>query len=234
MLSAPTVTALGGSTAYTSAWYRGNPVVSGYPCTGVANCSEPYAYVHLIGSNGLTFDTVVFSQGSTGNFEFDNVAIARTAVTPDPTLVSFPPNLIAGNSAQTATTCTTFSSTIDWTASNFSAAPSYSISPALPAGLTLDTNTGEVSGTPSAVLSSATYTETAVAGGQSATATFTLAVTNGGNLPCPTPTPTPTPTENSALASTGASLAGLWIGIGLLLAGGVAVVIFAARRRKSD
>ena len=38
---------------------------------------------------------------------------------------------------------------------------SYSVSPALPAGLSLNTSTGVISGTPTAVTATATYTVTA-------------------------------------------------------------------------
>jgi hypothetical protein len=54
----------------------------------------------------------------------------------------------------------------------------YSISPALPAGLSFNTATGEVSGTPSALSSSKTYTVTASNEGGTSTATFTLEVTS--------------------------------------------------------
>ena len=53
---------------------------------------------------------------------------------------------------------------------------SWSVSPSLPAGLSLDTSTGEISGTPTAVTSSATYTVTASNTGGSDTATVTIEV----------------------------------------------------------
>ena len=54
----------------------------------------------------------------------------------------------------------------------------YGISPALPAGLSFNTATGEVSGTPSALSSSKTYTVTASNEGGTSTATFTLEVSS--------------------------------------------------------
>src|SRR5512133_453730 len=45
------------------------------------------------------------------------------------------------------------------------AVASYSVSPALPAGLTLDTSSGVISGTPTAVAARATYTVTATNSG---------------------------------------------------------------------
>ena len=53
---------------------------------------------------------------------------------------------------------------------------SWSVSPSLPAGLTLDSSTGAISGTPTAITSSATYTVTASNTGGSDTATLTIEV----------------------------------------------------------
>ena len=57
---------------------------------------------------------------------------------------------------------------------------SYSIAPALPAGLSLNTTTGVISGTPSATAASATYTVTATNAGGSTTATLTIVVNSAG------------------------------------------------------
>ena len=59
---------------------------------------------------------------------------------------------------------------------------SYSISPALPAGLTLNTSTGAISGTPTVSSVQATYTITASNVSGSTTTTIQLAV----NVPAPT------------------------------------------------
>jgi len=56
------------------------------------------------------------------------------------------------------------------------AVTSYSVSPALPAGLSLSTSTGAITGTPTAVTAKASYTVTASNTGGSTTATLTLAV----------------------------------------------------------
>ena len=53
---------------------------------------------------------------------------------------------------------------------------SWSVSPSLPAGLSLDSSTGAISGTPSAVTSSANYIITATNTGGSDTATITIVV----------------------------------------------------------
>ena len=53
---------------------------------------------------------------------------------------------------------------------------SWSVSPSLPSGLSLDSSTGAISGTPSAMTSSATYTVTATNTGGSTTADVTIGV----------------------------------------------------------
>jgi subtilisin-like proprotein convertase family protein len=56
----------------------------------------------------------------------------------------------------------------------------YAVSPALPAGLSLNTNTGIISGTPTALSTSANYTITATNTGGSTTAQLSIAVEEGG------------------------------------------------------
>lgn len=53
---------------------------------------------------------------------------------------------------------------------------SFSVAPALPAGLSLDTSNGTISGTPTAVSAAATYTVTATGGGSSASTTVSITV----------------------------------------------------------
>lgn len=64
---------------------------------------------------------------------------------------------------------------------------SYSVAPALPAGLSLNTTTGVISGTPSVAAASANYTITATNSGGSTTTTITVVVAE----PAPTSVPTP-------------------------------------------
>ena len=56
------------------------------------------------------------------------------------------------------------------------AVTSWSVSPSLPSGLSIDSSTGEISGTPTTVSSSSTYTVTASNSGGSATTTITILV----------------------------------------------------------
>ena len=57
---------------------------------------------------------------------------------------------------------------------------SYSISPALPTGLSLNTTTGVISGTPSTTAASANYTVTATNAGGNTTANVTIVVNSAG------------------------------------------------------
>ncbi len=59
------------------------------------------------------------------------------------------------------------------------AAVTWSVSPGLPAGLTLNSTTGAIGGTPTAVSSATTYTVTASNSGGSGTATLSIAVQSG-------------------------------------------------------
>ena len=61
-------------------------------------------------------------------------------------------------------------------ASNGGAVVSYAVSPALPAGLTLNTTTGVISGTPTTEIGAASYTVTASNSGGSTTASLSIAV----------------------------------------------------------
>ncbi len=79
---------------------------------------------------------------------------------------------------------------------------SYSVSPALPAGLSLNAVSGAVTGTPTAVAAQRAYTVTATNTGGSTTADLLLAV----NAPAPAPSPTPTPSPSSSAPSGGAPI----------------------------
>ena len=63
-----------------------------------------------------------------------------------------------------------------YAAKNFTAAPTFSIAPALPAGLSLDAKTGVITGTPSATMAPTNYVVTATNGAEVNTATIGLQI----------------------------------------------------------
>ena len=91
-----------------------------------------------------------------------------------------PPVVVAPSSLSYSTNPATYTTgtaiTTNTPASSGGAVVSYSVSPALPAGLTLDTTTGVISGTPMAVTSTAPYTVTATNSGGSTTASLSISV----------------------------------------------------------
>ena len=84
------------------------------------------------------------------------------------------PSISYGSTSITLTKGTAM--TTETVTSTGGAVVSYSVSPSLPAGLSLDTSTGAISGTPTAVTSSASYTITATNTGGTDTATMTIVV----------------------------------------------------------
>ena len=86
------------------------------------------------------------------------------------------PDIQLSSSTGTATAGTAVGSLYTISNVGWVQATSYSIAPAAPAGMTFNSSTGLLSGTPTSPQSSTTYTITAVNGGQTDTATFALTV----------------------------------------------------------
>jgi hypothetical protein len=103
-------------------------------------------------------------------FELDEVlnsaSLTRVGDLP-PSALSYTPSLASGT---VGTPISSLMPTVTGTVT------SYSVSPTLPLGLTLNTSSGVISGTPSAAASSADYTVTATNGTGSTTATVTIEV----------------------------------------------------------
>ncbi|MBK7057954.1 MAG: putative Ig domain-containing protein [Leptospiraceae bacterium] len=100
------------------------------------------------------------------------------SATPSPTLT------YSGASSVTALVLNSAMTTLTPNTSNFTAT-SYSVSPALPTGITLNTTTGVISGTPSAsVLTRTAYTITATSASSSVTFSLSLLVGASGAFSC--------------------------------------------------
>ncbi len=110
--------------------------------------------------------TYTVTASNTGGSDTADVTIVVNDVAP--TGLTYSPNSFTLTKGTAMTTVTPTNS--DGTPT------SYSVSPSLPAGLSLDTSTGAISGTPTAVTSSATYTVTASNTGGSTTADVTIVV----------------------------------------------------------
>ena len=110
--------------------------------------------------------TYTITATNTGGSATTTVDITVNDVIPSSVAYSGTPFTLTKDSAMTAATPTSSGGTV----------VSWAVSPALPAGLSLDTSTGVISGTPTAVTSSATYTITATNTGGGATTTVDITV----------------------------------------------------------
>ncbi|MEY3480683.1 MAG: hypothetical protein RIQ71_1458 [Verrucomicrobiota bacterium] len=108
------------------------------------------------------FAWVTNSFASTGQ-----ISVATNSATPAPSGLSYSPSSQIGT---VGTVITGMSPTVTGTVTN------YSVSPALPAGLSIDAGTGVISGTPTAAATSASYTVTAANSVGSTTANVTISV----------------------------------------------------------
>ncbi|MBT94138.1 MAG: hypothetical protein CMA60_04855, partial [Euryarchaeota archaeon] len=102
---------------------------------------------------------------NTGGTDTASVTIVVNDIAPSITYGSTSLTLEKGTAMTTETVTSTGGAVV-----------SYSVSPSLPAGLALDTSTGSISGTPTAITSSASYTITAVNTGGTDTASITIIV----------------------------------------------------------
>jgi hypothetical protein len=128
----------------------------------------------------------------------------------------FTPALTPPTQSITGTQGAPIAPTQAYVATHFVSSPTYTISPALPAGLHFDSSTGVLSGIPSASQSARSYTVTASDGSRTATAMISIVV-------------------SAALAQTGvdgaATLIFVTAGCGLFALG--AVLFWFSRRRRS-
>jgi hypothetical protein len=122
--------------------------------TGTATASSPQTTYTITAANSAGTTTAT-------------VQITVTVPIPAPSNLVYPQTTISANVGLAITTDTP---TVTGTVS------AYSVSPALPAGLSINTTTGAISGTPTAVTAQATYTVTATNSSGSTTATLQITV----------------------------------------------------------
>jgi len=123
------------------------------------------------------------------------------------------PSISPASQTVTGTVNSAISATAVFTASNFTGTPAYTVTPTLPGGLTINSATGRISGTPTATSSTANYSITATAGLESATAAVAVTIaagssgqpsesTGGGST---TPAASPAPFPPNIIASVNGS-----------------------------
>jgi hypothetical protein len=131
--------------------------ITGTPTTATAQSTYTVTGANAAGSTTATVQITI------------NAAVAP------PTNLSYPQSTISATMNQAITTDTpTVTGTVT----------TYSVNPALPAGLSLNASSGAITGTPTAVTAQATYTITAANSGGSITATVQIVV----SAPLPPPT----------------------------------------------
>src|SRR5207302_3761512 len=106
---------------------------------------------------------------------------------------------------------------------------SYGVSPALPAGLSLNTSTGVITGTPTAVKATAGYTVTATNTGGSTTATVTITVNDVAPSALTYSTNPATYTKGTAIAANSPTSTG-----GAVISYGVSPALPAGQTRNAS
>lgn len=209
------------------------------PLTGVetfVSAFAPYSYSMIIADGGDFFANTYndLAQGNISNWSgsviapfgapvgsvgtnamFTTTDVFRAAIRPSTQTVS-------------GTQGVPLQATAAFTATHFSSPPTYSVSPGLPAGLSINPATGVISGTPTAPFLSSVFTVTASSGSTQASATITLQI-----AAAPTPIVAAPP---PSLAATGAPSGGLlMLGIsgGVLALAGM-LLVWASRRRPAS
>ena len=196
---------------------------SGHETEGTCAITVPVTFTNA-GSVALTDASITASTTNRGAM-FKSVSTSIN-VTNTPPSLSPSTQTLSGTVGEAVTPTTAFTPT------GLTAPITFSVSPDLPAGLTLNTSTGVISGTPTAVQSSLSYTITASSGGSSATSTVSISIAAAGGGGGGGGGGSDSGGASSGLPDTGMSLRILGITLGsalmLYIAG---VFIFRGRRQ---
>lgn len=211
----PTGSTVGGSVCFTVNVKRGNPLANfqganvTFAVTG-ANAGASLASSSTDASGNTTSRCYSASNAGTDT-------ITATAVNPNDSsnlgegvvnvTWSSPPSISPSTQTVNGTGGQAITATTGFTPANFSGSVTYSVtSGTLPAGLSLNSSTGVITGTPTNA-SSATITITGTAGAQTATATITFAIAAASTTTVATTTTVPASTTTVAGATTTTAVA---------------------------
>ncbi|MFN8011208.1 MAG: putative Ig domain-containing protein [Holophagaceae bacterium] len=189
-----TVAATGSAPAnLTYQWYR--RTTGDFSLILGANATSYSTGATTAGMNGYQYRVVVRDLGRSGWLSTTSASATLTVTSLAAPVVAYSPNsaTLTVGTAMAAMTPT----------NSGGAATSWSISPALPAGLGFSTSTGQISGTPTAAKASTAYTVTATNAAGSGTTTVTLTVNAALQAPVISYSP------NSATLAVGTAMAAM-------------------------
>jgi gliding motility-associated-like protein len=145
--------------------------------------------------SSTVFTITATNAGGSGTFTLSITVSPAPVVLPPAPVITYASNTY---NFTVGTAISTISATVSGTATSFS------ISPSLPSGLSFNTSTGSITGTPSAAISATAFTVTATNSGGSGTSTLTIeivAATQTPTAPPVIPPVTPTPPTPPAAPS---------------------------------
>ncbi len=161
-------TAINATSAYTASGFTGAVSYTISPALP--------AGLSLNASNGVISGTPTATQSATDHTVTATGATNGMATATVSITIAAAPAITPATQMVTGRVGTAITSTTAYTPSGFTGAVSFAISPTLPAGLSLDSTTGVISGTPTAPQTTADFTITAT-GATSGTATATVSIT---------------------------------------------------------
>jgi hypothetical protein len=144
---------------------------TGNETEGTCTVTVPVTFT-TTGSKALTDASITASSTNRGAM-FKSVSTSIN-------VTSTPPSLSPATQTVSGTKGSAITPTSAFTPTGLTAPITYSVSPGLPDGLTLNTSTGVISGTPTAEQSSLAYTIRASGGGFTADSTVNIAIVAGG------------------------------------------------------
>jgi uncharacterized delta-60 repeat protein len=214
------------TTAYTASGFTGTVSYS-------VNPTLPSG-LNISSSTGVISGTPAAAQSVATYTVTGTDGTSSATATVDITVVAPPYSISPPTQTVSGTVGTAITPTTAFTDSGFSGAVTYTVSPSLPANLSLNSSTGVITGTPTTAQSSSAYTVTATGSTSgSATATVNIALAQGSQTitfgTAPTPTYSPAGTFFvSATATSGLTVAFTSQTTGICTVSGSTVMIVTA------